>query len=102
MTLEFRGGKVMAAMPLVFFIIWAIAICVGGVPDENGLILGMVLGLTIGMFLCRSAWSHYAQCVVEGMADCIATVTIVAWFWAGMFAEVLREGGLVYSVAYRP
>ncbi|MGM0488814.1 MAG: Na+/H+ antiporter NhaC family protein [Planctomycetota bacterium] len=100
MTLEFRGGRAAAALPLVFFIIWAIAICVGGVPDENGLILGIVLGLIVGMFLCRSCWSHYAQCVVEGMADCIATVTIVAWFWAGMFAAVLREGGLVNGLVW--
>jgi len=100
MTLEFRGGKVAAAVPLVFFIIWAIAICVGGTPDENGLILGVVLGLIVGMFLCRSPWSDYAQCVVDGMADRIATVTIVAWFWAGMFAEVLREGGLVNGLVW--
>lgn len=100
MTLEFRGGKAAAAIPLVFFIIWAIAICVGGVPDENGLILGVVIGLIIGMFMCRSPWSDYAQCVVEGMADRIATVTIVAWFWAGMFAEVLREGGLVNGLVW--
>ena len=52
-TLAFRGGKISAAIPLVFFICWAIAISVAGAPSENGLILGAVIGITLGMFLCR-------------------------------------------------
>ncbi len=34
------------------------------------------------------------------MANRIATVAIVAWFWAGMFAQVLREGGLVDGLVW--
>jgi Na+/H+ antiporter NhaC len=34
------------------------------------------------------------------MANPIATVTIVAWFWAGMFAQVLRVGGLVDGLVW--
>jgi Na+/H+ antiporter NhaC len=98
--LTFRGGKAASAVPLAFFIVWAIAICVAGAPDENGLILGAVLGLTFGMFLSRDRWSHYAQEVIHGMANPIAAVTIVAWFWAGMFAQVLREGGLVDGLVW--
>jgi Na+/H+ antiporter NhaC len=85
---------------LVFFIAWAISICVAGAPDENGLILGAVIGITLGMFLCRQSWADYAQEVFFGMADRIATVAIVAWFWAGMFAQVLREGGLVDGLVW--
>lgn len=93
--LTFHGGKFASAVPLVFFIGWAISICVAGAPSENGLILGAVIGITLGMFLCRDSWSNYAEQVFAGMANKIAAVTIVAWFWAGMFAQVLREGGLV-------
>jgi Na+/H+ antiporter NhaC len=99
-SLRFHGGKIASALPLVFFIVWAIVICVGGTPDEKGLILGAVIGLTLGMFLCRDAWGHYAQEVMQGMANPIAAVTIVAWFWAGMFAQVLRAGGLVDGLAW--
>ena len=90
----------MSALPLVFFIVWAITICVMGAPDENGLILGAVIGLTLGMFLCKDAWSEYAENVFFGMANHIAAVTIVAWFWAGMFAQVLRVGGLVDGLVW--
>ncbi len=98
--LRFRGGRLGAAVPLVVFIVWAIAICVAGAPDENGLILGAVLGLVAGMLLCRDPWSDYAAEVFAGMANRIATVTIVAWFWAGMFAQVLRVCGLVDGLVW--
>jgi Na+/H+ antiporter NhaC len=99
-TLRFHGGAFGAAVPLIFFVIWAISISVAGVPDENGLVLGMVIGLVIGMFLCRSDWSEYAGEVFKGMANPVATVTIIAWFWAGMFAQVLQVGGLVDGLVW--
>jgi Na+/H+ antiporter NhaC len=98
--LRFFGGRFGAAVPLIFFVVWAIAISVAGAPDERGLILGMVGGLTLGMLLCRDRWADYANAVFAGMANPVATVTIVAWFWAGMFAQVLRVGGLVDGLAW--
>jgi Na+/H+ antiporter NhaC len=99
-SLRFRGGKAVSALPLVLFILWAVGICVAGAPDEKGLILGMVLGLVAGMFLCRDPWADYAQEIFRGMADPIAAVTIVAWFWAGIFAQVLQAGGLVDGLVW--
>ena len=52
------------------------------------------------MFLCRDRWGDYAEQVFAGMANKIAAVTIVAWFWAGMFAQVLRVGGLVDGLVW--
>jgi Na+/H+ antiporter NhaC len=98
--LSFHLGRAASAVPLVFFIAWGITISVMGAPTENGLILGAVIGLTLGMFLCKDRWSHYAEQVFAGMANKIAAVTIVAWFWAGMFAQVLREGGLVDGLVW--
>lgn len=89
-----------AAAPLLVFVAWAIAISVAGAPNENGLILGAAIGLVLGMFLCRGRWADYANQVFIGMANPIATVTIMAWFWAGMFAQVLREGGLVDGLVW--
>ncbi len=99
-SLEFRGGAWGAAIPIIYFVMWAIGISVAGAPSESGLILGMVTGLVLGMFLCRSRWSDYAQEIFHGMANPIATVTIMAWFWAGMFAQVVRVGGLVDGLVW--
>jgi len=99
-TLKFYGGRLGAAVPLLFFVIWAVSISVAGAPSEHGLILGMIGGLTLGMLLCRSRWGEYANAIFAGMANPVATVTIVAWFWAGMFAQVLRVGGLVDGLVW--
>jgi Na+/H+ antiporter NhaC len=99
-TLRFRGGKAMSSVPLLYFVVWAISICVAGAPDENGLILGAVIGITVGMWLCKDRWWNYAEEVMTGMANRVATVTILAWFWAGMFAQVLRAGGLVDGLVW--
>ncbi|MGA8204248.1 MAG: hypothetical protein WB812_06980, partial [Woeseiaceae bacterium] len=73
-TLKFLGGRFGAAVPLLFFVAWAITISVAGAPDERGLILGMVGGLTLGMLLCRSPWADYANAIFAGMANPIAGV----------------------------
>ncbi len=99
-TLRFRLGRLGAAIPLIFFVIWAISMSVAGAPSEHGLILGMIGGLTLGMVLCRSPWADYANAIFAGMANPVATVTIIAWFWAGMFAQVLRVGGLVDGLVW--
>jgi len=99
-SLRFYGGRFGAAVPLLFFVAWAVGISVAGAPDERGLILGMIGGLTLGMLLCKNSWSEYANAVFSGMANPVATVTIVAWFWAGMFAQVLRVGGLVDGLVW--
>lgn len=99
-SLTFVGGRIGSAVPLLFFVVVAIAISVAGAPDESGLILGMVAGLALGMFLCRGKWADYANTVFQGMANPVATVTIIAWFWAGMFAQVLRVGGLVDGLVW--
>ena len=77
-TLKFYGGRLGSAVPLLFFVFWAISISVAGAPSEHGLILGMVIGITLGMLLCRSLWGEYANAVFAGMANPVATVTIVA------------------------
>ncbi|WP_226584780.1 Na+/H+ antiporter NhaC family protein [Halobacillus litoralis] len=93
--LEFRGGVFAATIPLVFFIIWAIVLSVTGLVTEQALVLGMVIGIGLGLFFCKSKWSDYAQSLISGMAQPVGIVAIIAWFWAGMFANMLSAGGLV-------
>ncbi len=98
--LQFRLGSLGATLPMIFFIAWAIVASVLDVSTTPGLIVGAVLGLALGLFLSKSKWKNYAQGVFDGMSQSVGVVAIVAWFWAGMFAEVLQAGGLVEGLVW--
>lgn len=85
---------------MVFFIIWAITICLSGAPDVRGLALGIIIGLGLTMLLVKGDRWDFCEAIYTGMANRIGTVTIVAWLWAGMFAQVLRAGGLVDGLVW--
>ncbi len=85
---------------MLFFIVWAIVICLNGAPDVRGLILGLIIGLSLTLFLVRGSWWDYCEEIFTGMANRIGVVTIVCWLWAGMFAQVLRAGGLVDGLVW--
>ena len=97
----FYGGKAMSALPILFFIAWAIVQSgLLGIGDTAGLIVGMLVALVLGMFLVRGDWAVYAEAIVEGMAQKVAVTAIVAWLWAGMFAATLQVGGFVDGLGW--
>ncbi len=103
--LEFYGGRFMATLPLLLFIVWAISLSlykVNKTPmvNEQGLVLGIILGITVGLFFVKSPWSDYAKALFQGIAQPIGAVAIIAWFWAGMFAQLLQAGGLVEGLIW--
>lgn len=99
-SLSFRFGAFGAAVPLVFFVIWAITTSVLGVSSQIGLVMGALFGIILGLFCCSSSWSDYANGLFEGMTQPVGVVAIVAWFFAGMFSQVLQVGGLVEGLAW--
>lgn len=101
LAIRFRGGKAMSAVPIVFFIVWAIVQSgLLRISDTAGLIAGMLIGLILGMLFVRGNWADYANTVFEGMAQKVAVTAIVAWLWAGMFAATLQVGGFVDGLGW--
>ncbi|WP_369684814.1 Na+/H+ antiporter NhaC family protein [Halalkalicoccus sp. NIPERK01] len=99
--IEFYGGRGMSAFPIAFFIVWAIAqTALWRISDEGGLIAGMLIGLIAGMFFVKGNWTSYANTIFEGMTQPVAVTAIVAWIWAGMFAETLQVGGFVDGLVW--
>ncbi|WP_368280521.1 Na+/H+ antiporter NhaC family protein, partial [Halalkalicoccus subterraneus] len=99
--IEFYGGRGMSALPILIFIIWAIAqTALWRISDEAGLVAGMLIGLIVGMFFVKGNWKTYANTIFEGMTQPVAVTAIVAWIWAGMFAETLQIGGFVDGLVW--
>ncbi len=99
--ITFYGGKWASTVPIAFFILWAIVQSgVLGIGDTNGLVIGALVGTILGMFLVRGDWKTYADTIFEGMTQRVAATAIVAWLWAGMFAETLQVGGFVEGLIF--
>ncbi|NNC23391.1 Na+/H+ antiporter NhaC family protein [Salinisphaera sp. USBA-960] len=99
-SLDFRLGPLGAAIPLIFFVIWAVTTSMLQLSSELGLVIGILMGITLGLFFCRSAWQKYAETLFEGMTQPVGVVAIIAWFYAGVFAQVLQVGGLVEGLVW--
>ncbi|AHG01317.1 sodium:proton antiporter (plasmid) [Halostagnicola larsenii XH-48] len=99
--ISFYGGRGMSAFPIAFFIVWAIfQTALWRVSSEGGLIVGILIGLIVGMFFVRGDWASYANTIFEGMTQPVAVTAIVAWIWAGMFAQLLQDGGFVGGLVW--
>jgi len=100
-SLRFYGGRAASAVPIAFFVLWAIVQSgLLGIGDTTGLIVGILLGLIVGMFFVRGPWKTYADVIFEGMTQRVAATAIVAWLWAGMFAETIQAGGFVDGLVW--
>ncbi|MFC7166536.1 Na+/H+ antiporter NhaC family protein [Halospeciosus flavus] len=100
-TIEFYGGKWMSAVPLTFFVVWAIVQSgVLRIGDTTGLVTGMLVGLIVGLFFVKGSWKHYANTIFEGMTRRVAATAVVAWLWAGMFAATIQTGGFVGGLVW--
>jgi Na+/H+ antiporter NhaC len=99
--IEFYGGKLASAFPLVFFVMWAIVQSgILRIGDTTGLVAGMLVALILGLFLVKGSWTGYANTIFEGMTRRVAATAVVAWLWAGMFAETIQAGEFVSGLVW--
>jgi len=99
--IEFYGGKLASAFPLVFFVVWAIVQSgVLRIGDTTGLVAGMLVSLILGLFLVKGSWTGYANTIFEGMTRKVAATAVVAWLWAGMFANTIQTGEFVSGLVW--
>jgi Na+/H+ antiporter NhaC len=100
-AIEFYGGKLASAFPLVFFVVWAIVQSgILRIGDTTGLVAGMLVALILGLFLVKGSWTGYANTIFEGMTRRVAATAVVAWLWAGMFAETIQTGEFVSGLVW--
>lgn len=91
----------MSALPIALFVIWAIVQSgVLRISDTTGLVAGMLICLIIGMFFVKGNWKTYANTIFVGMTQRVAATAIVAWLWAGMFAQTIQTGGFVAGLVW--
>ena len=98
-TLLYRGGTFGALIPLVVFLVGVAWLGLAGAPAETGLWPILVLGLTVGLLLARDRHA-YSEAVVQGMAQPIVAVMILAWLFAGMLGALMNASGFVEALVW--
>ncbi|MFC4552964.1 MULTISPECIES: Na+/H+ antiporter NhaC family protein [Halorussus] len=99
--IEFYGGPAASAIPIALFIAWAVFQSgLMRIGDTTGLVAGMLVSLIVGMFFAKGDWKTYANTIFEGMTQRVAATAIVAWLWAGMFADTIQAGGFVGGLVW--
>ncbi|UPV99368.1 Na+/H+ antiporter NhaC family protein [Halorussus gelatinilyticus] len=99
--IEFYGGPAASAIPIALFIVWAIfQTGLLRISDTTGLVAGMLVSLIVGMFFAKGDWATYANTIFEGMTQRVAATAIVAWLWAGMFAQTIQDGQFVGGLVW--
>jgi Na+/H+ antiporter NhaC len=89
----------MSLLPLAVFLVVTVVLVVRGAPAVEGMILAAMLGISAGMLFSRDV-AAYGERVFTLMANRIATVAVVCWLWAGAFAGILTDSGLVEAIVW--
>ena len=97
--LVFRGGKWGSVIPLAVFLFFTLALVIAGAPKEEGMIIGAMIGLSLGMLFVTNV-AAYSERIFSLMANRTATVAVVCWLWAGAFAGILGASGLVEATVW--
>lgn len=97
--LEFRGGPMMSALPLMVFLIVTVVLVIAGAPTVEGMIIASMLGISAGMLVARDL-AQYGEEVFSLMANRTVTVAVVCWLWAGTFSGIMAASGLVEAIVW--
>ena len=97
--LAFHGGVAGALTPLAVFLAGAAWLAAHGAPDERGFWPLLLAALAAGWLLVRDR-RRYAETVVQGMAQPLVLLMIVAWLLAGALSSVLAASGFVDALVW--
>ena len=92
--LRFRGATFGAIAPFSLFLAGVAWLSLSGAPDERGFWPVLLAALALGIALARDRHA-YCETLIRGMSQPIVMLMIMAWLLAGVFAALMRAGGLV-------
>lgn len=98
--LSLYGGPWVSFLPVISFVAFAIYMSISMVEVSiQGMWVGILLGLFATFFLAKNKLL-YSQSVLKGMSDNIAITAVACWIFAGIFAAILRDSGLVDGILW--
>ena len=95
--LQIYGGKWIALIPLLFFVIGAMYLGLNGSPDEYGFWPIVVSALIIALLISKNR-EKFIRVVIDGMSDKLVVLMILAWLLSGVIGKFMSSTGLIESI----
>ncbi|MBR0469143.1 MAG: Na+/H+ antiporter NhaC family protein [Mogibacterium sp.] len=101
-SVEFHGGKGVAFIPLLVFVVVAIlCFTVFHVYDMDALAAGSFAGLILAAFLCKD-WGKYwgAASGPTGLGAPVSTMMVLIFFTVSMFSKLMSYSGVAQGFVW--
>ncbi len=98
-VVAFHGGMAGSIAPFALFVVGVVAIALSGAPDEKGFWPALLAALSLGLLLARDR-DGYCEAALEGMAQNIVVIMIMAWLLSSTVGVLLRTTGFVDSLVW--
>lgn len=97
--LEFHFGKLGAIIPLASMLVGIMVLVLCGFTAAKTFWAAGVLALTLGFLLAKDK-TAFGDSVVKGLTNNIMAVMVIAFYMAGITAQLLKDGGLVQGLLW--
>lgn len=98
-SLEFYGGLGGAIIPMIVIVFAITGLLLLGYDSSKCFWSAALLGLMLSFILCKDK-KRFNDIVVSGIANPMYATMLVAWYLAGITAQLLADGGLVNGLLW--
>lgn len=97
--LEFRGGIVGVTIPFVVLFIGIIMLALTGKALPMAFWVPTLAGILAALILAKNP-GKCADELIKGMGDEMVVIMMMAWFLAGVVAQILKEASLINGLVW--
>lgn len=97
--LEFRGGMFGLVLPFIVLFAGIIYLALSGVAIPMAFWVPSLAALLVALILAKDA-TQCADYFIKGITNEMVMIMIMAWFLAGIVAELLKQTGLVEGLIW--
>ncbi|QQO10882.1 Na+/H+ antiporter NhaC family protein [Breznakiella homolactica] len=98
-VLQFRGGVFGAAVPFIVLFIGIIILALTGNALPMAFWVPTLAAILVALILAKNP-KQCADELVKGMASEMVAIMLMAWFLAGIVAQILKESGLINGLVW--
>ena len=97
--LEFRGGIIGLLLPFLFLFIGIMWLSFRGRALPAAFWVPTIFALFLALLLAKTP-SKCAEAIIQGMASELVAIMFLAWFLAGIIAQLLKTTGLIQGLVW--